>query len=131
MIARIWRGAVAQPTGTPTPRYMEGTGIAGYTKTPGNRGVWMLRRDVDGKTEFVMFTLWDSMEAITSWRSARGRRVLPRGRPLSRRARRARVPLRGRPVRVAVTAARVLAMGGGGDGDGVSERPVPARHLGS
>jgi heme-degrading monooxygenase HmoA len=27
----------------------------------------MLRRDVDGKTEFVMFTLWDSMEAIQAF----------------------------------------------------------------
>jgi heme-degrading monooxygenase HmoA len=27
----------------------------------------MLRRDIDGKTEFVMFTLWDSMEAIKAF----------------------------------------------------------------
>ena len=64
MIARIWRGAVAQADGDAYAEYMDGTGMAGYTKTPGNRGAWMLRRDVDGKTEFVMFTLWDSMESI-------------------------------------------------------------------
>ena len=39
------------------------TGVAGYAATPGNRGVWMLRRDLAGVTEFVMFTLWDSMDA--------------------------------------------------------------------
>lgn len=67
MIARIWRGAVAQADGDAYAEYMHGTGMAGYTNTPGNRGAWMLRRDVGGKTEFVMFTLWDSMEAIKAF----------------------------------------------------------------
>jgi aminoglycoside 6'-N-acetyltransferase len=43
---------------------MRETGVAGYGGTPGNRGVWMLRRDLDDRTEFVMFTLWDSLEAV-------------------------------------------------------------------
>jgi heme-degrading monooxygenase HmoA len=64
MIARIWRGAVAQADRDAYAEYMEHTGVAGYTSTPGNRGAWMLRRDVHGKTEFLMFTLWESMEAI-------------------------------------------------------------------
>jgi len=64
MVARIWRGAVAQADRDAYARYMESTGVAGYSSTPGNRGVWMLRRDVAGKTEFLMFTLWDSMDAV-------------------------------------------------------------------
>jgi heme-degrading monooxygenase HmoA len=64
MIARIWRGAVARADSDAYADYMQDTGVAGYARTPGNRGVWMLRRDVDDKTEFVMFTLWDSMDAI-------------------------------------------------------------------
>jgi heme-degrading monooxygenase HmoA len=40
------------------------TGVAGYAGTPGNRGVWMLRRDTGETTEFVMFTLWDSLDAV-------------------------------------------------------------------
>jgi heme-degrading monooxygenase HmoA len=64
MIARIWRGAVTQSDGDAYAEYMQTTGIASYAKTPGNRGVWMLRRDIDEKTEFLMFTLWDSMDAI-------------------------------------------------------------------
>jgi heme-degrading monooxygenase HmoA len=31
----------------------------------------MLRRDIDGKTEFVMFTLWDSMDAVTAFAGER------------------------------------------------------------
>jgi len=64
MIARIWRGAVAQADGDAYAEYMDATGMAGYKNTPGNRGAWMLRRDVDEKAEFLMFTLWESIEAV-------------------------------------------------------------------
>jgi heme-degrading monooxygenase HmoA len=64
MIARVWRGAVARADSDAYAEYMQDTGVAGYKRIPGNRGVWMLRRNYDDKTEFVMFTLWDSMDAI-------------------------------------------------------------------
>lgn len=64
MIARIWRGAVRAGDGDAYADYMERTGVAGYAATEGNRGVWMLRRDVGDLTEFVMFTLWESFDAI-------------------------------------------------------------------
>jgi heme-degrading monooxygenase HmoA len=67
MIARIWKGAVAAADRDTYAEYMDQTGVRGYAGTPGNRGVWMLRRDVDGKSEFLMFTLWDSMEAVRSF----------------------------------------------------------------
>ncbi len=68
MIARIWRGAVAKADGDAYAEYIDKTGMAGYTDTPGNRGAWMLRRDVEGeKTEFLMFTLWESMESIKAF----------------------------------------------------------------
>src|SRR5207244_2216852 len=41
--------------------------IAGYASTPGNRGVWMLRRDLDEHTEFLMFTLWDSLDSVKAF----------------------------------------------------------------
>lgn len=67
MVARIWRGAVRSEDGDEYASYMQDTGIAGYAGTPGNRGVYMLRRDAEGRTEFVMFTLWDSIEAIKAF----------------------------------------------------------------
>ena len=67
MIARIWRGAVAAADRDRYAEYMDRTGVPGYAGTPGNRGVWMLRRDVDGKSEFLMFTLWDSMAAVQAF----------------------------------------------------------------
>ncbi|HEX2156283.1 MAG TPA: hypothetical protein VHS79_04765 [Actinomycetes bacterium] len=67
MIARIWKGAVRRQDGDDYARYMRETGVAAYARTPGNQGVWMLRRDVGERTEFVMFTLWDSLEAVRAF----------------------------------------------------------------
>jgi len=67
MIARTWRGAVRRADGDAYAEYMRETGIAGYAQTPGNQGVWMLRRDVGERTEFVMFTLWVSIEAVQAF----------------------------------------------------------------
>lgn len=67
MIARVWTGAVRQEDGDAYADYMRQTGVAEYAATPGNRGVWMLRRDVGDRTEFVMFTLWDSVDAVKAF----------------------------------------------------------------
>ena len=67
MIARIWKGAVRTSDGDAYADYIHRTGVAGYTATPGNRGVWMLRRDVADRTEFVMFTLWESLDAVKAF----------------------------------------------------------------
>ena len=67
MIARIWKGAVQREDGDAYAEYMRSTGIAGYMGTPGNRAALMLRRDVGDRCEFVMFTLWDSMEAVIAF----------------------------------------------------------------
>ena len=64
MIARIWKGAVRAGDGDAYAEYIRQTGVAGYAATDGNQGVWMLRRDVGELTEFVMFTLWNSLDAI-------------------------------------------------------------------
>ena len=67
MIARIWRGAVAVGDGDAYARYIDETGFAEYAATPGNRGAWMLRRDVGDRTEFLTFSLWDSIDAIRAF----------------------------------------------------------------
>ena len=67
MIARIWRGAVRREDGDAYAEYMQSTGLAEYGSTIGNRGAWMLRRDIGDLTEFVMFTLWESMDAVRAF----------------------------------------------------------------
>lgn len=67
MIARIWQGAVRPDDGDAYAAYMLDTGLAVYAATPGNRGAWILRRDLDDRTEFLAVTLWDSLDAIRAF----------------------------------------------------------------
>jgi heme-degrading monooxygenase HmoA len=64
MIARIWRGAVRAEDAAAYVAYVQETGIAGYRRTPGNRGAWVLSR-VDGdRAEIVTVSLWESRAVI-------------------------------------------------------------------
>ena len=67
MIARIWRGAVRTEDADAYAHYIAETGLAEYEQTAGNRGAWMLRRDVGELTEFLTFTLWESLEAVKAF----------------------------------------------------------------
>ena len=67
MIARIWRGAVRAEDAPAYAAYVQQTGIAGYQRTPGNRGAWALWR-VDGdRAEIVTVSLWESRSAIEAF----------------------------------------------------------------
>lgn len=67
MIARIWRGATREADKDTYFEYLQKTGLKEYTSIPGNRGVWVLRRVYDGKSEFTLISLWDSWEAIKAF----------------------------------------------------------------
>jgi heme-degrading monooxygenase HmoA len=64
MIARIWRGCTRESDKDTYFEFLKKTGLKDYAATPGNRGVWTLRRVRDGKAEFTLISLWDSYEAI-------------------------------------------------------------------
>ena len=64
MIARIWKGAVRTADADAYGQYIRDTGLAGYAATPGNQGAWLLRRTEGERTEFVTFTLWESLDAV-------------------------------------------------------------------
>lgn len=67
MIVRRWRGAVARADADAYVAYVEETGIAAYAGTPGNRGAWLLRRDVGSLVEIVTLSVWESMDAIRAF----------------------------------------------------------------
>ena len=67
MIARIWRGTVRESDQHTYYEYLKQTGLHEYAATPGNRGVYSLRRVADGQCEFLLLTLWDSWEAIKAF----------------------------------------------------------------
>ena len=64
MIARCWRGATRAADADEYLSYLGRTGLAAYRATPGNRGVIALRRRRRSDAEFLLVTLWDSLEAI-------------------------------------------------------------------
>ena len=64
MIARTWHGRVPAAKADTYHEYLLRTGVADYAKTPGNRGVYVLRR-VEGEiAHFLLITYWDSVDAI-------------------------------------------------------------------
>jgi heme-degrading monooxygenase HmoA len=67
VIARIWRGAVRTDDAAEYIEYVRRTGIEHYRSTPGNLGAWILHRAVDGATEIVTFSLWESMASVRSF----------------------------------------------------------------
>lgn len=65
MIARTWRGWVRRADRDAYVHYIDRTGMVEYAATPGNRGAYMLTRDLDdGRTEVVTVSFWDSMDAV-------------------------------------------------------------------
>src|SRR5918999_5062779 len=67
MIARIWAGAVRQADAEEYADYIRRTGFSEYAETPGNHGAWLLRRDEDGRSEFITLSLWASVDAIRAF----------------------------------------------------------------
>jgi heme-degrading monooxygenase HmoA len=64
MIARIWRGRVRKDHADVYRDYVKSTGIAAQIETEGNRGSYLLRRSGADSVEFLVLSLWDSMESI-------------------------------------------------------------------
>lgn len=67
MIARIWRGVTPQTKSEAYLEYLRRTGERECRATPGNRGVFILCREIDGKAEFLFLSLWESMESIRAF----------------------------------------------------------------
>ena len=64
VIARIWRGATRREDRATYADYVARTGLTGYRSTPGNRGAYILQRDVGDRTEITTLSFWDSLDAI-------------------------------------------------------------------
>lgn len=64
MIARTWRGWTREEDADRYLEYLDRTGLSGYRETGGNRGAWVFRRLDGGRAEFLVLSLWESMEAV-------------------------------------------------------------------
>ena len=64
MIARTWHGAVPAEKADAYGKYLLETGVPDYQRTPGNCGVYILRRNEQNIAHFLLLTFWDSLDAI-------------------------------------------------------------------
>ena len=64
MILRTWGGTTSLADAECYYGYLQETGVKAIQATPGNRGVYVLRRTVGDNAEFLMLSLWESMEAV-------------------------------------------------------------------
>ena len=67
MIARVWRGITHRESAAAYLAYLNTSVLPAVAGQPGQRGGWALQRMQGEHAEFVVVTLWDSMDAITAW----------------------------------------------------------------
>lgn len=64
MIARVWRGSAIRERADDYVEHLEQSVIPELQQIDGFRGIYLLRRNLSDGIEFVVMTLWESMEAI-------------------------------------------------------------------
>ena len=67
MIARLWRGRAETTKADGYFRHFTETVAPALKDLEGHRGAWLLRRDVNGQTEFVAVTLWETRQSIVAF----------------------------------------------------------------
>jgi hypothetical protein len=68
MIARLWRGKASNSVNAEAyVRHLTGTVFPSLKELSGHRGAWLLCRDVDGGSEFLAVTLWQSRRSIEAF----------------------------------------------------------------
>jgi heme-degrading monooxygenase HmoA len=64
MILRMWKGQSSFEKAGEYVKHATKTVFPKLRKIEGHRGAYLLRRQINGGIEFVVLTLWDSMEAV-------------------------------------------------------------------
>lgn len=67
MIARAWRGYAAVAEDQAYPRHLLHSVRPKLEQLPGFRGLYLLRRQEAEEIEFLVLTLWDSMDAVRAF----------------------------------------------------------------
>src|SRR5260370_10861121 len=62
-IARVWRGRTLQSKADAYEAYLNQAGVSKIRATPGNLGVYVMRRTEKDQAEFVVLSLWESLAA--------------------------------------------------------------------
>jgi heme-degrading monooxygenase HmoA len=66
-VARIWKGEVPLDRSDEYLERMRTVAIPDYRSTEGNEGAFVLQRDLENSSEFLMLTFWESRDAIKAF----------------------------------------------------------------
>jgi heme-degrading monooxygenase HmoA len=67
MIARHWRGRAGTDTASAYLSHLREETLPRLRAIDGHRGAYVLRREVRDEVEFVVLTLWDSLESVRAF----------------------------------------------------------------
>jgi heme-degrading monooxygenase HmoA len=68
VIARVWRGWTKPENGDAYEEFLRASVFPALTtRVPGFRGGYVTRRDVDSEVEFLVMTLFDSLDAVRAF----------------------------------------------------------------
>ncbi len=67
MIARLWHGAVPADKAEAYTMYLQETGVVDLQSTPGNKGVYVLRTIEDDVAHYLLLSLWNSLDSISTF----------------------------------------------------------------
>lgn len=70
MVARIWHGRTLTAKADDYEKYLQATGVKKILATEGNHGVEVLRRTDGPKTDFIVMSYWESMDAVKRFAGA-------------------------------------------------------------
>ena len=63
-MARIWKGVTREEDTAKYLAYLKATGLKEYAAAKGNVGTYVLTRQAGGNTEFLLLSLWRSMDDV-------------------------------------------------------------------
>ena len=70
MIARLWHGRTLTAKADAYEKYLDETGVKKILATKGNDGVEVLRHTDGAKTDFLVISYWESLDAVKRFAGA-------------------------------------------------------------
>ncbi|MGH2716194.1 MAG: antibiotic biosynthesis monooxygenase family protein [Thermoleophilaceae bacterium] len=67
MIARLWHGWARPDTADAYERLLRSEVLPGIHRIDGHRGAYLLRREREGRVEFVTITLFEDLDAVRAF----------------------------------------------------------------
>jgi heme-degrading monooxygenase HmoA len=64
MIARMWQGLSTAKNADSYTRHLSESVFPRLRSIVGYQGAYLLRRDLDGRANFLVLTMWESMQAV-------------------------------------------------------------------